>query len=440
MVGLPLGIGAYKRITAGEPEVRLVNRFVEKNITNQREKVALIGRPGAGLLATFGTGPIRGTFSRPGSFNGDLFIVSGSQFFRYNATTGTIRIAGTVAGTGEVYVTWMKGIGYEYLFLADGQALYFYSDNAAGILTTSGGGHAIMDFASGGATIIINGVYYGWSANVEYNSPAGTITSPYLAKLGSGTPDGFGYTYDASSLSNMRLLLNNTGFPGTDYSSEITQANVYVSADMQPQPDTNPRLIVVAITAGRAGNGITTGITGGYIGWGSSNLDGGGGTALTAVLDHGDGDTFATLATVSGYVLVSVKNSQQFYWLNPGSLVLDPLNFAEKESNPDNILNILTVGDSVYIAGNGSMENWYATGNIDAPFAPYEGRVYARGLIGGTLVNVQDAAVFVGNDGIVYEVGFTWGGAQQYGVHRISDHGIEERIRMQLRSEQGLTP
>jgi hypothetical protein len=135
-----------------------------------------------------------------------------------------------------------------------------------------------------------------------------------------------------------------------------------------------------------------------------------------------------------------VGNTQKFYWLNPGELVIDPLNFAEKESNPDNILDMNTVGDQVLISGTESTENWYATGNFDAPFAPVAGRVYQRGIIEGTPANVGDSVCIVGNDGVVYLVGTLYGSDLPYGVHRISTNGIEERVRTQTRMEQGLPP
>ena len=68
MVTLPLGVGAYERNYAGEPEVKLVNRFLEVAPTNLRERIALLSRPGTNQLDAFGSGPIRGNYSKPGLF------------------------------------------------------------------------------------------------------------------------------------------------------------------------------------------------------------------------------------------------------------------------------------------------------------------------------------------------------------------------------------
>jgi hypothetical protein len=174
--------------------------------------------------------------------------------------------------------------------------------------------------------------------------------------------------------------------------------------------------------------------------WTGATLAGGGGTLLRTIAMPNAGEVPKAVSSVSGYVLISVGGSQKFYWLNPAELVIDALNFAEKESNPDNILDMNTVGDQMLISGSESTENWYATGEFATPFAPVEGRVYQRGIIEGTAVTVGDAVIFVGNDGVVYSAGYTYGANAQYGVHPISDNAIAERVRKTLRYEQDLQP
>jgi hypothetical protein len=440
MVMIPLGLEAYKRQYAGEPEIVLQNRYVEKNPSNLVEKATLIARAGSNSLEQLAGGTIRGNFSKLGTFNSDLFTTSGHNFWRTNSLTGiAAQITGTINGDGFPYVTWMKGIGYEFLFISDGTSLQYYSTHAVGTLTLSGG--SITDFSGGGQVIDINGVYFAWSANVNAGTPAGTSGSPYLAKLGSAVPDGFGLTDDVSSLSNMVLLLNFAGVSGSDYSNTVPGPNASVTA-VGPKYAFDPTtLTVTSIVDGTAGNAITTTIfSGAHLAWTAGTLGGGGGTALQTVTGMGAGEVPKALATISGYVLVSVYNSQKCYFINPGETVIDPLNFFEKESAPDVILDMLAINDMVLIMGNGSTENWYATGNFEAPFAPIEGRVYQRGVIEGTPTIVGDAACIVGQDGIVYLIGYAFGGVGQYGVHRISTNSIEERIRVQLRMEQGLAP
>src|SRR6202030_3334322 len=142
------------------------------------------------------------------------------------------------------------------------------------------------------------------------------------------------------------------------------------------------------------GNAVTTTVpSGSFLTWGAATLTGGGGTVLRPVTGMGASEAAKAVGHVSGYVLVSVGGTSKFYWLNPGTTVIDPLNFASKESNPDTILDMMTVGDQMLISGDGAAENWYATGNFAAPFAPVEGRVYQRGIIEGTPVVINDGVV-----------------------------------------------
>lgn len=429
MVNIPLGQGGYERNLPGFPEIVLQNRFLEKAPSNLVEKTALITRAGSGSLESLVGGTIRGNFTKPGFLGGDLFVVSGHNLWRINVLTqAATQITGTIAGDGFPYVTWMKGIGYEYLFISDGTALQYFTEHAQGTATLTGN-------ISSGMILDINGTYYGWNTNVEAGTPAGTSSNPYWALVASGGSSTA--ENNQNSLANMVAMLNNSGIPG-QYSQEVTTPNSVITATSDPT-----HLYLTAIANDTSGNSITTSVFasgGGAISFGGTTLSGGGGTALTAVTGMGAGEVPKALATVSGFVLVSVGNSQKFYWLEPGTVVIDPLNFAEKESNPDVILDMLTAGDQTLIMGGASTENWYATGNFAAPFAPVEGRVYQRGVIEGTPTIVGDSVCLVGNDGIVYLIGYVYGAANVYGVHRVSDNGIEERIRVQIRREQGLHP
>lgn len=720
MVSLPLGTGTYKRTTAGEPEIALLNRYFEQNPTNRKEQASLLARTGTTKLSDFEGGLIRGNFSKAGLFNGDLFVTSGENLYRY-ATDGTkTLITGVVNGSGTPSIAWQKGIGYERLFIADGLLLQYYeggsratgtlrystydyswdsqtsaNDNnwtsvcwssdltlfcavassasdggqvmtspdgvtwtertaaasagwrsvcwsselglfvavgVGGVIMTStdgttwtsrtspvaadfngvcwspdlglfvavasvtgvlnqvitspdgvnwtdrvaaaandwqavcwasdlelfvavantgigdrvmtspdginwetqvsasdvlwrdvcwapdaptpqfcavaeryvmtspdgvawtayalpallegrgvtwssqlglfvavgnnnvmtspdgvtwtertpaanhdwqsvcfsddllmlcavastGSGDRVMTSQETSAVEItdqvieIGGVYYSWNADVDNNSPDGTSSHPWLALLGDTSSD---------SLANMVKLLMFNGERGTDFSTALGGPNTLVTAESDKL-----LMTLTAISDGADGNSITTSVfSGSGLTWSDTTLTGGGTHTLHGVTTP-DGVGIDALSSNSGYVLCSVANSQKFFWVMPGETTIDPLNFAEKESNPDVIVDMLTVGDQTYIMGNGSIEVWYPTGDINAPFEPQEGRVPQRGVVAGTAVLVtNDVVLFVGNDGKVYSLSGD-------GLSRVSNNGIEERIRKQLRREQGLTP
>jgi len=425
MVTLPLGIGAYKRRSAREPEIRLVNRFVEKSPVNLKEHVALLSRPGNHLLANFPAGQggnVRGTYSRPGLFNSDLFVVAGPNFYRYDGTTRT-QIVGEVLGEGAPRVTWSKGPGYEYLFIADGQRLSYYSGGqyAKATLTYDGTGTYTTD------VLQIGEVYYGWGADVTDPLQDGTEAHPFICKPG---------TDPLTAMANMIIY---AGEPGVDFSSTLGGPNPLVTAEAQQADaalETDPavKLVVSAREEGAAGNAIVVAVAGdpvsGNITWDHATLEGGGVHALLQI-PVPDALGITAVTSLNSFVLVGVANSRRVYFIRPGEHRIDGLDFLEKESNPDPVIDLATVGDVAVVAGSGSTEYWAATGDNDAPFAPVQGRTAGRGIIAGTLVVVDDKTyVAVGNDGRVY--------AFTPAPQPLSDHGIEERIRVQLRQEAGL--
>jgi hypothetical protein len=101
------GVGAYRRSNGALPPLRLINMFVEQSKTSEGG-VALLSRPGLGLLATNGDGPIRSLYSKQGTFTGDVFSVSDSTLYRGTSSIGTIAGTGPVSivgGESEIIVT-----------------------------------------------------------------------------------------------------------------------------------------------------------------------------------------------------------------------------------------------------------------------------------------------------------------------------------------------
>ena len=411
MTALKFGLGAYKRSYAGSPEIQLLNRFLEPVPTNTREQIGLLARQGTTLRATIGVGPIRKSYSKLGLFDGDLFVVSKNALYRYSAS-GVVTHIGGVIGNGNPKFTWDSGPGYQHLFVSDGELLQVYigGSHASGTLTGTPTNQVID----------IGGTYYSWNAAVDTNSPDGTSAHPFLANPASGTDPFFA----------MANLLSFIGVPGVDFSTVIGGPNTQVTASASNSP--TDEMSVTAISEFSDGNSIATSVfSGAGLAWGASTLTGGGTHALEGVWVP-TGEPINGLCTLDHYVMASVGNSNKMFFIAPGDITIDSLNFFAKESNPDPIQDLCTVGDNFLAAGSGSVETWYATGDLNAPFAPIQGRTVARGIVDGTLVNVQDSAFFVGSDGVVYMFGGN-------GFTRISDNGIEERIRILTRQQAGVT-
>ena len=413
MTALQFGQGAYLRKYTGSPEIQLLNRFLEASPSNTREKVGLMARQATTLRAVIGQGPIRKDYAKLGLFNGDLFVVSKDKLFRYSAGGVLTPILGTIGG-GIPKFAWDSGPGYQHLFIADGELLQVYI----------GGTHASGTLSGPAPTtqvIQIGPTFYGWNAAVDTGTPDGTAAHPFLANPTSG-----GDAYTA-----MANLLNFIGVPGVDFSSVIGGQNTQVTAQALGGPPATS-LEITAISEFADGNAIATLIqSGAGLSWTGATLSGGGTHALVGVYVP-TGEPINALCSLDHYVMASVNGSNKMFFILPGDITIDTLNFFAKESNPDPIQDLVTVGDNFMACGSGSIETWYATGDLNAPFAPIQGRAIARGIVDGTLVNVHDTAFFVGSDGVVYAYGGN-------GFTRVSDNGIEERIRILTRQQAGVT-
>lgn len=417
MVTVPLGSDAYERLYGREPVVQLINRFVERTPTNQIEGTSLLARPGTTFETRQGSGPVRFIDTQQGAFAGDLFYVSGDQLYRYDGDTN-LAINGAFANEGRLSGAFVSGAGFEFLFIADGSTLQYYEgiSAATGLLTASGD---ILD----NDTVAIDNVHYQWvSGSVDTGTPDGTMGAPFLVALG---------TTNEITLRNLRQALNGTGVGGTTYTTNLTQ---HTTVRGQSSDDTTLR--VAARERGTGGNSITITETGANIAWGTATLEGGGSHTLRGV-PVPDDQAIVAVETLASFVVAVVSNSQRFYWIRPGETTIEPLDFAEAESEPDEINDVVRVGDALYMLGQSSTEVWYANPNqqsVLAPggaasptFIPQQGLAFSQGAIQGTAVRIRNRLLVVAEDGRVYIIGQN---------EAVSNHGIEERIRLARRALQ----
>lgn len=410
---VPISFSDWQRRFADLTPAVLKNRFFEQN-PSQAQGSAMLARPGTTDLLTVGEGQIRAFYSLPGLFDGAAFIVSGENLYRVETDLSFIQITGIVFGTGNVSMTGVAGAGYERLFLADGSHLQVYQGgtNASGILT--GSAHV-----SDGDTVEIGGTYYQWTdpdTAGEVSNGAGSSSNPWKVRRGANLGE---------DLNNMVKAINFTGTQGVTYSANLGGQNGAVSAAVTDTAET--MMTVTAKTDLAAGNLITTTVVSAdtvpVISWGAGTLSGGGTHGLSGV-EVPDGLPPVSVGTLKSYILVALGDTDRFYWIEPGELVIDALDFATAESQPDDTLEVLVVGDTAMFIGENSTEVWYATGVAESPFAPVSGRVYDRGAVDGTIINVKGIVFLVGPDNVVYAIG---GSAQ-----RVSNHGVEESIRLAL--------
>jgi len=418
MVDIQLTRTEYRRRVAKEPVVLMRNRFFEQNpvLNDSQEYPAVIARPALKKIGEYDEGHVRFTYSAPGTFDGNLFIVSGTHLWRIDSSaTGTDigALENAIGGAVSMAATGNIGETPAYLFIADGGVLWVYTENgsAVGHLQATG-------VIANNDVVEIGGIYYKFTnGSVDTGTPAGTSGSPWLVKLG-GTAE--------ASLASLYLAINSGGGAGDDYSTNLT-ANEFVASNVQTGND----LYVVAREAGSDGNAITTTETGANLSWGGATLSGGGTDQLRQVGMPDDVGAIS-VATFNSYVIVVPVQGRgvngRFYWIDPGETFVDPLNFATAERSPDAINQVLAVSDRFWLLGQNSSETWVTTGNIDAPMIRMQGVLYEQGAWAGTAAVADNSIILVSQNGDVYGI--------SGGLEVLSRPDIAEMIREAIAYQQ----
>lgn len=285
---LPFSQSDYGRRVANAADLTLRNRYFEENPSLTDDGAALLARPGLNYLTTVGSGPIRGIFTEPGAFGGDLFVASYDELYRVNTLMEKTLIQSGLFNPdrGAVSMAIVQGIGDEpeRLFFADGRNFFVY-DEVAGVQSIA-------------------------------------------------MPDDIG------------------------------------------------------------------------------------------VID---------LTTIASYVVViPVQEGQytgRFYWIAPGEITVDTLDWATAEAYPDAVLGARRFGDQFWLPGEKSTEVWYPTGDPDAPMQRLQGAVFDRGTWEATAVAINETLIVVDFNGGVFAI--RGGGAE-----RVSNSGLEEQIRKAIQGQQ----
>jgi hypothetical protein len=406
---IPLGSSDYLRSIAETPAITLKNRYFESDPTNQKDQIALLSRPALSKWLTMATASVRATYSQPGSFDEALFVMSGNTLYRIDQDE-TVSTIGTLS-TSTGYVS--MAATETHLFVADGVGLKYYTDDgtATGTLTASGA-------ISSGDQVKIGSTYYQFtSGDVNAGAPAGTSSNPWLVAMGAST---------AIALQNLYNAIDDLVVSGVVYSLVLT-ANPSVSVNSVSATT----VVVRAKDAGTAGNAIATTETGANLAWGAVTLAGGGGTTFASVTVP-DSDGIISVGVIAGYTICVVAQGRgkngRYYWIEPGEIIIDPLNFATAERSPDPVWNVVVSGDQFWLPGSSTIEVWYPSGDALAPFFRQQGRLFERGAWEGTVVPLGEAMMLVDSTGDVWEVADA--------PQMVSTPGIAQRIREAINAQR----
>lgn len=415
---IPLGRSDNYRSVAKQPHVLLRNRFFEQNPVLTQEPISFPARPGMRYAMTVGDGPIRRLYTSPGAFDNDLFAVSGLELYRIDATL-TSALVGTigVSETGRVSMAATGNVGDipEHLFIADGGILWCY--------TSSGYAHTFLEATGAIANndvVVIDGVYYKWTnASVDTGTPAGTVGSPWLVNLGAS---------NAIALTNLFNAINDTGAPGTDYSTILERHTTVIGYNASAT-----QLFVQATTAGATGNAIAVSETGANIAWDNATLEGGGSPTLLQVPMPDDVGAIS-VGYISSHVIVVPAQGEgvngRFYWIEPGEITVDPLNFATAERSTDAAHEVVVFSDQFWLPGQDTTETWFMTGDPDAPVRRAAGIMFDRGAWEGTAIQVGPCLMLADPSGGVFVI--------QGQEQRVSTPALAERLRDAMQTQAAL--
>jgi len=410
MVSITLTGSDYRRRVAKEPLIALRNRFAERNPALNDSEVTVIARPALRKFAEVGTGHIRKVYNSPGTFNDDLFVVSGLFLHRVRKD-GTYYQIGQLGADPNGSVSMaatspIEGMLPAYLFIAEGGVLWAYTEDgsAQGHLQASG---TIVD----ASVVRIGSVYYKWTTGaVDTGTPNGTSGSPWLVAKGIS---------NSVAMTNMANAINGTGVEGTDYSTGLVAHDKVKSAGYGAND-----LYIVARDFGTGGNSLVTTVTGTGLSWSSGTLSGGGTEQLKQIQVPDDRGAISVTVINSYVIVVPVQDEEitgKFYWIAPGEITIDPLDYATAERSPDAIHQALTFGDMFWLFGQRTVEPWVTTTSEDFPLQRFTGIIFDRGSWEGTAVNVKDQLIVCDEEGGVFLI--------HNGQQRISRPDIEERIR-----------
>lgn len=148
-----------------------------------------------------------------------------------------------------------------------------------------------------------------------------------------------------------------------------------------------------------------------------------------AVIDFPDGADVSKVMEHGGRFIFLREDTQRFYWTLPladavdadGEILIDGLDYASAESEPDKLVDGLVMEDTLIFGGTTAIEFWTKTGELELPYIPIQGRTYQKGVRAtGCMALFDNSFAWVSPDNIVYRAGNV--------PERISDAGIEELI------------
>lgn len=141
---------------------------------------------------------------------------------------------------------------------------------------------------------------------------------------------------------------------------------------------------------------------------------------------EGNAAPVGSVACINSTFILTVEGTQRFYWINPGEVDPDPLNFASAERSPDPIISVNVLTDELWFIGETGPEVWQVTSDPEDPFARINGRVYNEGCASRDAVC---SAVFNNYPCLIWVTDARAVVLAQGATSKISSESVEEALR-----------
>lgn len=123
------------------------------------------------------------------------------------------------------------------------------------------------------------------------------------------------------------------------------------------------------------------------------------GATLAVVQIEGETYQFSRLVVGASRLVAIQKDTEQYWFSGALDNVIEGLNFATAESQPDRLRDVLFIDDMLVLGGADTVEFHINTTDADAPFAPLEGRVFEMGVReAGAMAAIGSTFAWVTND------------------------------------------
>lgn len=354
--------------------INLYPEMDELGTGNESEVASLVSTPGLRLLSTLPTGPVRGTFT---DSTGQLWVVGGNILYQIDSLFNATAIGTLNTDTGPVS----------------------FSDN-------------------GIQGVLVDGPYgYSWTlgqVSTVSIATSGVVTA--LTHLSQTQQIFSGSQSQAVSLPDVTTLQVDQYFIVQNVSSSVITVQTFDGVLLQAM---DPSSTLVVTCTAITGSGLVP------WSWVYSVTPIAGSTFFQITDPNFLGANQVTF--MDGYFIFNKPGSEQFYLSPLNSLLpFNALDIGSAEANPDNIVGLIAVQESLYLFGTETVEVFYDSGDATFPFDRIQGAVMEIGCAAAfSVVKIQNSVVWLGQDqngrGIVYQ-------ASGFQPERISTFAIENEI------------